>query len=153
MKRTWFAAVVLAAVFSGCGPDRPETVTVRGTVTLDGQPVEGATVGFNPQGGGRPATGMTDSSGAFTLTTFVPGDGALPGKHAVTVSKVRSTGQQADATSSPDAGAMPLSGPIAAGGIKTEWLVPRKYSDPSSSGLVVEVRPGMEPVKLELKSQ
>ena len=34
---------------------------------------------------GRLATGVTDSLGKFTLSTFSPGDGAMPGDHKVTI--------------------------------------------------------------------
>jgi hypothetical protein len=155
------SGLLMIALVAGCGgPKRPQTVAVSGTVTLDGKPVEGATVGFIPEGGGRPATGTTDASGAFTLTTFEPGDGAVVGKHSVTVSKVRGSGQQGDQASTasgpgpgPGPGAMPLSGMPEAGGVKLEWIVPKKYSEPANSGLKVEVRSGLEPVKLDLSSK
>jgi len=71
---------------AGCGPDRPATARVTGTVTLEGQPVAEADVNFIPTEG-RPASGRTDAEGRFSLSTFVPGDGVLPGEHVVTVSK------------------------------------------------------------------
>ena len=76
------AGAILAA---GCGgPDRPATVPVTGKVTYRGQPVLEATVVFQPESG-RPATGMTDESGRFWLSTFEAGDGAIPGPHTVTI--------------------------------------------------------------------
>jgi hypothetical protein len=127
---------------AGCGPSRPETVPVSGRVTLDGRPVEGATVMFSPEAEGRPATGTTDAEGNFTLKTFEPGDGALLGKHRVTVTKVESSGVQADRDG--------LSGEIEPGGIQRTWIVPQHYSRAESSGLTVEVQPGMQPVELQL---
>lgn len=153
VERFGLAILMLAAIVAGCGRKGPETVEVSGVVTLDGQPVEGATVGFAPESGGRPASGVTDASGAFTLSTFAPGDGAVPGKHKVTVSKIRSTGQQGDPNSTSVAGEMPLSGLPGSGGVKIEWVVPKKYTDPTTSGLSVEVNSDMEQVKLELTSK
>ena len=77
------AALVLAA--SGCGrKDKP--IPVRGTVTLDGQPVVGAAVNFIPEGGnGVPAYALTKEGGAFDLTTTSLGDGALAGNYVVTI--------------------------------------------------------------------
>jgi hypothetical protein len=71
----------------GCGGSG--TVKVKGVVTLDGQPLSGATVMFVPfEGQGtRPATGATHPDGSFQLTTFKANDGALPGTYHVVVSK------------------------------------------------------------------
>jgi hypothetical protein len=77
--------LVMALTATGCG----ETNTVKGRVLLDGQPVAGATVLFmpDPDGQGRPASGMTDSDGYFVLMTYRQGDGALPGAYRIVVSK------------------------------------------------------------------
>lgn len=79
--------LALALAPSGCASqDKP--VAVRGVVTQDGKPVPGATVLFVPEGpDGRPANGLTDNDGAFQLTTFQKGDGALRGDYRVVVSK------------------------------------------------------------------
>lgn len=62
-------------------------VPVTGTVMHQGQPVEAATVTFVPDGSGRACSGATDQSGHFELTTLQPGDGAMPGKYKVLISK------------------------------------------------------------------
>ena len=82
----WALAVLAGAMLTaGCGgPDRPATVPVTGKVTYRGQPVLKAMVVFVPESG-RPATGMTDESGRFRLSTFEAGDGARPGPHTVTI--------------------------------------------------------------------
>jgi hypothetical protein len=81
-----WAAALLVAVGCGGGPDKP--VKVEGVVTLDGQPVDGATVMFNPlASNGRQATGVTGEDGKFRLTTYSTGDGALPGDYKVTIEK------------------------------------------------------------------
>lgn len=88
------------------------------------------------------------------MTTFAPGDGAVVGTHTVTVSKIRSTGQPIDASTVPaGSNAMPLSGPTRPGAIKIQWVVPPKYADPKTSGFTVDVKRGMEPVTLDLKSK
>ena len=63
---------------------RDRTVKVTGMVTLDGQPARGLSVVFHPAKG-RPAVGMTDGDGRFSLSTFRQGNGALLGQHVVTV--------------------------------------------------------------------
>jgi hypothetical protein len=77
------AALVLAA--PGCArKDKP--IPIRGTVTLDGQPVVGAAVNFVPEGGnGVPAYAMTKEGGVFDLTTTSLGDGAMAGNYMVTI--------------------------------------------------------------------
>ncbi len=97
---------------------------------------------FVPAEGGRPATGITDAQGKFSLETMKPGDGALVGKHKVTVTGVRTTGVEATEDG--------LSGAIDPSKVRQEWFVPQKYSNPGTSGLTQEVTRGMEPVELKL---
>ena len=93
----WIAFPLLVAIgVVGCGPSRPATTRVTGTVTMNGQPVADADINFIPAAG-RPASGRTDADGRFSLTTFVPGDGVQPGEHVVTVIKqVAKEGTTAD---------------------------------------------------------
>ena len=85
--RVLAAGFVLAAV-AGCGSS---TASVSGVVTLDGKPLEGASVSFAPAsgdgGGVGGSSGKTDAQGRYTLRTVV-GDksGAAVGKHKVTIS-------------------------------------------------------------------
>lgn len=79
-------ALLLAAVtllnFVGCGGgDEVELGTVSGIVTLDGAPLRGVFVNFQPTGG-TPSYGITDSQGRFQLSN-VAGEGAIVGKHEV----------------------------------------------------------------------
>jgi hypothetical protein len=59
---------------------------VTGTVTLNGQPVSGASVSFAPSGKGAAAVGKTDASGKFTLKTLGQ-DGAAAGDYMVGITK------------------------------------------------------------------
>jgi hypothetical protein len=148
-----------ALAILGCGSKGPTMVQVNGTVSLDGQPVEGATVSFMPKSGSTPAgnstpaSGSTDSAGKFTLSTLNPGDGAIVGSYSVTVSKSKITGgQQGDPNNGKDGKRM-LSGPPSQK-VTTEYLIPRNYSIPGKSGLSdVEVKSGMQPVELKLTSK
>jgi len=85
-----FFAVAGLLIIQGCGGNPLGTVRVSGTVTLDGNPVEGASVSFSPVGGeGRESFGVTDVQGRFVLTTpgTDTGSGAIPGEYHVTLSK------------------------------------------------------------------
>jgi hypothetical protein len=86
------ALAVALAVLSGCGGG---TTTVSGVVTLDGNPVEGATVLFTPEsgdgGGVGGSSGKTDAQGRYTLRTVADDRaGAARGKHKVTISLSKS---------------------------------------------------------------
>src|SRR5262245_27878190 len=84
--RSWFAPLAAALVLGGAGCGGGGLVTVKGTVTLDGQPVPHAAVTFIPkEGKGQQASGVTDASGAFRLETSKPGDGVMPGEYRVIV--------------------------------------------------------------------
>jgi hypothetical protein len=63
---------------------------VRGTVTVDGQPLAEGRVMFTPVGkgelnSGKPAYGRIQSDGSFVLYTYGDDDGAIVGEHGVTV--------------------------------------------------------------------
>ena len=124
----------------GSGSDRPELVPVKGTVTFKDSPVEGATVTFFNANSPRSASGITDAAGKFQLTTFDTNDGAVPGEHTVTISKVEAS---ADA---PMSGGMSpeqiqakmkeqvdrMKGNLTESAAKT--TLPAKYADPKTSG-------------------
>ena len=81
----WLAAAVML-VSAGCGrPGAAPTAPAGGTLTATGAPLVGVNVTFTPADG-RSATGITDAEGRFTLSTFATEDGAVPGRHRVTLS-------------------------------------------------------------------
>ena len=87
---TWFVNATLATMLfgmTGCGEPGIGSVPVTGTVKVDGKPMSGVTVVFNPAGSGRAASGLTDAEGKYKLTTIVSGDGALPGSYKIAVSR------------------------------------------------------------------
>jgi len=136
----WFVCLTGSLILAGCGgggsdSDRPETVPATGTVTLQGQPVEGANVAFVAESAeGRGAVATTDESGHFELTTFEPGDGAIPGKYKVKISKTVTEGglsqEQAQAYDEKGLPHPPT---------RTKELLPPMYKDPNKSGLTEEV--------------
>jgi len=139
------ACLILVPLLVGCGgdtggADRPETVPVTGSVTYNGQPVEGATVTFVAGASeGRGALGTTDASGKFQLTTFEAGDGAIPGSYKVTVAKT--TGDSGPMTQEDGVVVPPTGGPPTTE-VKDE--LPVKYKDASTSGLTADVQEGQD---------
>jgi len=83
MKWTW--CLIVAVVFAGCGGT--STSPVVGVVLLDGKPAADLAVQFVPQSeSGHDATGQTDKNGEFTMSTFKPKDGVVPGEYKVILS-------------------------------------------------------------------
>lgn len=71
----------------GCGSgDRPDLGQVRGTVTLDGEPLPEAYVTFI-QRGFRPSTGVTDANGNYELKYLRDASGASVGTNLVRINK------------------------------------------------------------------
>lgn len=80
---------ILLLTAAGCG-GKYTPVPVSGVVTLDGKPVEGATVFFYAMGDekeGRPAHGTTNKDGEFRLSTLGNEDGALKRSYKVVIAK------------------------------------------------------------------
>jgi hypothetical protein len=127
--RKSFGYACALVLICGCGSSSPETAEVEGIVKLDGQPLTLGIITFTPEGG-RSATGFIQSDGTFHLTTYRDGDGALPGKHTVTITP-GGTGPQARPDFDSDRPAMTSNSPI-----------PVKYGIPGSSGLEFDVKPG-----------
>lgn len=98
---------------------------------LDGKPLETGAIMVQPQAGPA-AQARIQSDGSFRLGTFVPEDGAIPGAAAVRIicrqeltapDEERSFGRS---------------------------MIPERYSRFESSGLSVDIQPGMEAVVIEL---
>lgn len=101
-------------MLAGCG--RGVTlVPVAGVVQVDGQPLPGGAITVAPADG-RPASAVIGPDGRFTLSTFEPGDGVMPGRHQVTVVASRQ---------------LP--------GGRFQWLVPKQVRSLATSPLRLEV--------------
>ena len=78
--------LIISLVFPlGCSPnDQPELGQVTGTIKLDGQPVVGIDVVFQPESG-RPARGRTDAEGKYELTYIRNTKGTKVGPNRVEI--------------------------------------------------------------------
>lgn len=144
------AGLLLSA---GCAKSTgPKTVRAGGVVTYKGVPVAGAHVSFLGDGKIPPAMALTEANGEFTLTTNMPGDGAVAGNHQVTVTKMlpgaKKSGPQdtsmeamAKAAQTPDTDAS-----------QTLSMLPEKYASATTSGLNFKIEEGKENTfKIELQ--
>jgi hypothetical protein len=141
-RRIGISVCVIVGLFAaGCGEksDLPKTYGVTGTVTLDGKPVDGATVTFVPGEGGTPAVGTTNASGQYSLKSFGTAQGAIPGPYLVQIVKYQfaSTG----AAAATGDGEMPADyqNPESSGEGGGKNQLPAKYESPSQSGLKATV--------------
>ena len=125
------ASTLLLGLLIGCGASGPETSTVEGTVTLDGQPLAGALLIFTPQGtaGGRMSGGQTDAQGHYELTYSRDQMGAVPGEHKI---EITTYGQ-------------------GEGDEPTPEKLPAKYN--TQSELIKTVEPGENTIDFELSSE
>lgn len=127
-------------LFVGCAGESYSIAPVSGTVTLDGEPLANASVGFEPirQGddivAGYGSYGETDENGNFTLKTLHGEDGAIVGKHRVSIRTV--SGEL---------------GPDGEDVITSEEKLPPRYN--SDTELTFEVQPeGTDAATFELTS-
>ena len=149
----------LVVAFVGCDGG-PAVKPVTGTVTLDGTPIAGAVITFQPTEGstGKPAVGTSDASGNFTVTDMNSdniGSGAVAGEYRVGVMWFKpgtdssqatgeSGGNEEEAVKNDKAAVSTVSGP--------EALLPPDYQSPVTSGLTATVGTGDNTFKFDLKS-
>ena len=136
--------VFLVVAVSGCGPsatgDLPATVPAEGVVTLDGSPVDGATVTFLADAGSHHATATTDASGKFALRAFSEKSGAVAGSYKVEVNKtIVSDGSSGGGDGESE--------------VVVSFGLPHKYASITTSELTCVIpEAGATDIKLELTS-
>jgi hypothetical protein len=77
-------------LLSGCGGDKPALGVVCGTVTLDGRPLAGACVIFEPMTSSRASMGWTDAQGKYELVYIRDEKGAKVGANRVRITAAKS---------------------------------------------------------------
>lgn len=146
VRRSNFLWLIGSMLLAGCGGSR--TSPVEGTVLLDGKPVAGASVQFIAQGKGHDATGQTDPNGQFTMSTYKPRDGVLPGSYKVVISPPTGTPDTAQYASAEEAMAAASKAPAKKESAKPAF--PQKYTRPDQTPLTQEVPAGKK-VEFELR--
>ncbi len=129
-----FAAYWISSSVMSGGRGLPELGKVSGVVTLDGEPLGGATVMFMPSAESdaeadaasriSSSVGMTDEKGRYSLMYVKDVAGAAVGKHQVIINAPKPNGAEA---------------------------LPRKYN--TASELTFEVKPGSNEAPFELVSK
>lgn len=127
--------ILLLAVTIGCGRMPPRLVAVEGTITCDGKPVPTGAIVLVPDS--DPALGegrsSIDERGRFSIRNdrHPQAAGVPTGRYRISVFASRPKGGD----------------PLAA---EYEMLVPGKYANPETSGLVVDVSDGQDRIDLDL---
>ena len=86
-RPNWAAAVVVASVIiAACAASPPELAHVSGIVKMDGRPVPGAQLTFEPEGSGRSASGLANEQGEYAMEYTPESAGALVGPVLVRIS-------------------------------------------------------------------
>lgn len=140
------SCLLLIISLLGCGGARLSPV--EGTVTLDGKPLANASIQFVPQGAGKDATGGTDKSGHFVMSTLTPKDGVAPGSYKVVIAPPRGEVDTTRYGNSADAMDAASKAPPKK---STGPTLPEKYSRPDQTPLTQEV-PAKGSLKFDLKS-
>jgi len=139
----WLCAAAIGIIAaSGCGNG---LVPAEGVVLLDGQPIAGATVTLMPQGAGRPASAVTGPDGRFSASLPDAKQGVPPGDYRVAVMLVRQEVLKPSGTGDETSGA--------GGGPPVEYVVPRRYGNPETSGLTASLPGGGDGLRFELDSK
>lgn len=126
--------LLIPCLVGGCGPKYPKTAIVRGKVTYKGKPVPNGTVNFIPAAG-KDASGEIKPDGTYTLTSFRPGDGAIPGAYSVVIVAMQDMASRLPEERSP------LPPPI----------VPVKYTSLATSDLKAQVEDQENTINFDLK--
>ncbi len=100
-------AILLAVACAGCSPSPFNLVPVSGSVSLDGQPLAGGIVNFQPivagpgANAGPGSTARIGPDGRYTLATIRGEPGAVVGKHRVKIYSYNAETAKQDANGGP----------------------------------------------------
>ena len=100
----WTGIILVPALLLGCGSgDTPPLGQVTGVVTLDGKPIDGAMIQFEPVSNGLPtAFGKTDSEGKYELWYSRGNKGASLGEALVRIQAFRDANPDSGETRRPE---------------------------------------------------
>jgi hypothetical protein len=140
---TLFSCVGLL-VLSGCFGGRSDLGQVTGTVTIDGEPINYASVTFMPTQG-RASIGLTDLNGVYNLVYVIGENGALIGNHKVIVTtKVVKETEYGGRSGG-------IKDPVRQTGRKE--LLPKENSDRNHTELTATVESGNNTINFDLTSK
>lgn len=139
----------------GCSsqPSREPVFKVSGKVTYLGKPVPAADLTFvSEDGKGRSAFGRTNDAGEYELTTFSSNDGAVEGKHSVTIIQVPVPPNLPTLPDTESEEYAPPEDNVSTDPVLPKTTLPAKYASATSSGLIAVVNAeGENVINFDLK--
>ena len=143
----------------GCeNSDRLSRAEVTGTVTLDGKPINTATIIFRPSSG-RAGRGIVENGQIVTTATYDLNDGIVLGSHKLAIQPIVADIKPAPSRMDDDPGTETPSKPPSVSRTElpakptTSVHIPAKYRHPDRSGLSAEIVAGENQLVLELQSK
>ena len=133
---TFLTALTLG--LSGCGEPAGEPCSVRGSVSLNGTPIEQGTIVFEPQGQGGARGGAAISSGEYEV---VLDRGMWAGPFLVRISGFRETGKT-------EAAFETLEGETPESVAEVEEIVPNEFNSDSTLQVSLEAGENVEDFQL-----
>lgn len=130
--RIWLVLLAMVSVAACNSPAKgPQTYSVTGKVTLDGQPVAGADIAFLPSTSSPdavPAQAVTDDTGRFEVVSLfdqgrISQAGMTAGIYGVQITQLKRPPPSAGMSQPPSN------------------MLPQKYASPATSGLTATVVP------------
>lgn len=160
MKKNAVLAMVCVMVFAilGCnkGAKLDDLNTVSGVITLDGAPLENASITLYPTApGARSAGCVSDANGKFKIQTLTSNDGVANGDYQVSVTKMIMENAYTDEESKifSEAGGKSHKQVFPGRPEPTpKNELPQKYAKPDTSGLTLTINGPSKDLKLELTS-
>ena len=117
LQRLAALTALMTITIAGCAKPGPPVIEVEGKVTYNGEPITTGMVKFIPKsldnGLVRPAVGSIAADGTYQISAFPGRNGSRPGEYQVAI--VSYSGSFADGTA--------------------KYLVPKRFSEPQTSGL------------------
>jgi len=132
---------VLLVLVTGCSSRKP----IQAIVTLDGKPVDGASVVLTKTDGGPSISGQTAADGTVTLDSSSK-EGVPPGDYKVIVTKGKAL--TSGVIDPKEAGKMMMK---LSKMVKSE--LPAKYASAATTDLTLKVPSDTVPAKIELKGK
>ncbi len=157
MIRSWVLVVLVGCfgILPGCSSSKPTNrlpvFKVTGTITYKSKPVANADVTFYCEAKDKSAFGRTDAAGTFKLTTYGASDGAVAGKHVVTVAKVEAQTDSAPVADINSTSYEPPKANQSTQPVAPKNLIPLRYISVKTSDLTVVVNEDNSNTGIELE--
>ena len=150
-----FLGIVGFAAVGGCNSEiKYEHAKVHGKVTYQGKPVTFGSVLFMPvetpkEGIIQPASGSINSDGTYELTSQ-SASGAILGEHKVVVIAVEGGKIAPRPATAKDGVQAPVAAIKGSKELDFKSVIPKKYSDPTTTNLTRKVVAGDNAIDIEL---